>query len=146
MSANDSVLGSLIYRAIGEPEYWHQYSVEALVKLVTDEYSLDAPDILAQLKLGKELIGKLSEKETLVSAVMTVLDDARYGLLLVDENFNAIYHNTIIQAHLGYLLDSENTHKIDAQLRDQIIKATADLNDAQGSELTRLNVWWWWAC
>lgn len=139
MSENDSIFGSLIFRAIGEPEYWQKNSVEALVKLITDEYDLDDPDSIAQIKMGKELVGKLSEKEEIVSAVMTVLEDARYGLLLVNHEFTAIYHNRIVKKYLNHLVDNTNPTSVNENLRFLIKKHTDKLNGVTDSGLTRLD-------
>lgn len=139
MSENDSIFGSVIYRAIGEPEYWQNNSVEALVKLLTEEYHLDDPDSIAQVKMGKELVGKLSEKDAIGSAVMTVLDDARYGLLLVNHEHTAIYHNRTLNKYLKYLVDESNQTSVSTQLRLLIENHIDKLNGVANSELTRLD-------
>ncbi|MBX2848808.1 MAG: alpha/beta fold hydrolase [Acidiferrobacterales bacterium] len=140
MSENDSIFGSLIYQAIGEPEYWHKNSVEALVKLLTDGYRLDDPDKIAQIRMGKELVGKLSEKEVVTSAVMTVLDDASYGLLLIDKNYQVIYHNRTLKKYLRTLFDPKSLKKISQQLKDQVKEKEALLLGDGNSNLIRLEL------
>ena len=135
----NSVFGSLIYRAIGEPEYWHKNSVAALVKLLSDEYGVDRQESHAQLELGKELVSKLSEKESLVSAVMTVVDTAPYGLLIVDQNLKTMYHNKKIDSRLDYLLDTNDQSYVNEELRDLIAEQVTLFENSPNNELIRLN-------
>ena len=133
------MFGSLIYRAIGEPEYWHKNSVAALVKLLSDEYGVDGQESHAQLELGKELVSKLSEKESLVSAVMTVVDTAPYGLLIVDQNLKTMYHNKKIDNRLDYLLDTNDQSYVNEELRDLIAEQVTLFGNSPNNELIRLN-------
>jgi len=139
MSDNDSLFGAIIYRAIGEPEYWQKNSVEGLVKLLTEEYNMDGPNSLAQIRLGKELVGKLSEKQSLVSAVMSILDGARYGLLIVDNEFQAIYHNDKIEENLSDLLSKNQPHTLIKPLIDLVEKSVESGKSTNSSELIRLD-------
>lgn len=103
-SENQSLFSSLIYRAIGEPEHWQQSSLEPILKLLSSEMSLDASDSMEQIEVGKDLVDRLTEKETLVTAVMSVLDGARYGLLIIDQEYKRIYHNDKLQDHIDKFL------------------------------------------
>lgn len=103
-SENQSLFSSLIYRAIGEPEYWQQSSLDPILKLLSSEMSLDASDSMEQIAVGKDLVDRLTEKETLVTAVMSVLDGARYGLLIVDQEYKRIYHNDKLRDHIDLFL------------------------------------------
>jgi len=139
MSDNDSLFSAIIYRAIGEPEYWQKNSVEGLVQLLTEEYRMDGPNSLAQIRLGKELVGKLSEKQSLVSAVMSVLDGARYGLMIVDHDFQAIYHNDKVEDNLSDLLSESQPHRLQQSLVDLIEQSIKSDKSNTSSELIRLD-------
>lgn len=137
MSENDSIFGSLIYRAIGEPEYWVKNSIEPLLKLFTDGYGLDGPDRLAQVQIGKNLLGKLSEKDTLVSAITSIFDEAKYGFLIIDHSFKAIYHNRKAEPHLSYLIEPEKNNAIRKELSELICEQSK--SRTINSEMIRLD-------
>lgn len=139
MPENNFLLSSLIYRAIGEPEKWQQSSIEPLIRMMTDKFNLDDPENLVQIRMGKELVGQLSEKESLDSAIMNIIDGSRYGFLITDQNFKMIYHSEKINEHLDQLLDNECKAFVNRALCESIDTKTKDDDSDNHGELVRLD-------
>jgi len=139
MSESKSLLSSLIYRAIGEPEKWQQSSIEPLIKILTDKYDLDDPENLVQIRMGKKLVGQLSERDSLDSAVINVIDGARHGFLITDQNLKVIYYSEKISKYLDELLDDERNGFINKLLCKAIRKKTLADGLIEDGELIRLD-------
>ena len=138
LSENLSIFGTVIYRAIGDPSYWQRNSIQPLLELLSQQYGMDDPESLAHINTGKDLLNQLNTKETLVSAVMSVLDDARYGLLIVDEQFNEIYHNHKLAPMLGHFKSDESSKQLNTELSDLIQAALDEQPEVQDSGIRRL--------
>lgn len=90
----DSHFSSLIYRIIGKPERWHDdYIVDMMQQYLDQSGAVQDPSNTAELAAGDQIISSLQQGNVALNAFNTLLDKSRFQLIILDEQYNPLYHN-----------------------------------------------------
>lgn len=101
---SNSSFSSLIYRIIGKPERWHdEYIVDMMQQYLNEADNLDDPDNLMELAAGDQILSRLQQGNVALAAFNTLLDKSRFKMIILDDEFRPIYHNSRADELLTYL-------------------------------------------
>ncbi|RBP48774.1 alpha/beta fold hydrolase [Arenicella xantha] len=115
---SNSSFSSLIYRIIGKPERWHDdYIVDIMQQYLDEADTLDDPDNLMELAAGDQILSKINQGNVALNAFNTLLDKSRFQMIILDDEFNLVYHNRNASALLDYLCEPNAPESIKADLK-----------------------------
>jgi len=118
---SNASFSSLIYRIIGKPERWHDdYIVKMMQQYLDEEDSFDDPMNLTELAAGDQIISKIRQGNVALTAFNTLLDKSRFQMIVLDGQFNVVYHNRIAKKLFLYLQDPERPAALKPRLEKQI--------------------------
>jgi DNA-binding CsgD family transcriptional regulator/pimeloyl-ACP methyl ester carboxylesterase len=126
---SNSSFSSLIYRIIGKPERWHDdYIVDMMQQYLNEAEDFDDPDNLMELAAGDQILSRLQQGNVALAAFNTLLDKSRFKMIILDDDFRPIYHNSRADQLLNYLqLDSDT-------LREDLAALIAELPRSESQE------------
>ncbi len=131
---SDSNFSSLIYRIIGKPERWHDdYIVEMMQQYLDQADAVDDPLNLLELAAGEQILSRLSQGNVAINAFNSLLDKSRFQMIILDDQFTPLYHNTIANNLYKYIQNPNKPNSLKIELLEQIKKVP----DSQ--ELNHLN-------
>ena len=99
---------NLVFRIIGKPEAWHHEYLDVMHKVLDEAESIDDPDNISELEFGDQIINRLRESNDTLAAFNSLLDKSRFKIIILDEDYHPIYHNTNAQTLIKKLSNANN--------------------------------------
>lgn len=93
MELDDSRFSSLIYRIIGKPGLWHHEYIDEMNKVLDENDIADHAGYASELKLGEQILNKISNTNEAMQAFGALLDKSRFKMIILDHDLNMVYHN-----------------------------------------------------
>ena len=106
---DNSLFSILVYRLIGKPEAWHQDYIDVMNEVLDETDSFEVPDKFLELEIGDQILNKLSHRNKTFAAFSALLNKSRFKMIILDENFEPVYHNQNAASLFQYLLDVKDT-------------------------------------
>lgn len=91
---DNSRFSSLVFRIIGKPERWHEDYIDIMHQVLDETESFEDPANFAELAVGDKILSRLSNTNEALKALNTLLDNSRFKIIILDDSFNIIYHNS----------------------------------------------------
>jgi len=94
----NSNFSTLIYRIIGKPDRWHEDYIDMMHQVLDETDSFDDPKNFSELAVGEQILSRISDPNDALIAFGSLLDRSRFKMIILDDHFAPIYHNSNAKA------------------------------------------------
>ena len=94
----NSNFSTLIYRIIGKPDRWHEDYIDMMHQVLDETDSFDDPENFSELAVGEQILSRISNPNDALIAFGSLLDRSRFKMIILDDHFVPIYHNSNAKA------------------------------------------------
>jgi len=135
MGLDNSRFSSLVYRIIGKPDRWHHDYIDIMHQVLDETDAIDAPENLNELKIGDQILNRISNTNEAMLAFGTLLDKSRFKMIILDDSLNMVYHNENAKLLRTHLQHPKNSNKLCAHAFNKVSQAALQNKDLfqQGS-------------
>ncbi len=130
MGYDNTRFSNLVYKIIGTPERWHSDYIDVMNQVLDDSAHIDDPKNVTELKIGDQILNRISNTNEAMMAFGSLLDNGRFKMVILDSTYRVIYHNKTADHLLNYLL----VNKTSNQLKPSVMKKL-ELTAKQNQEL-----------
>lgn len=118
----DLLFNGMTYRFVSEPDKFRQ-TPEDIHAFLDFKGPKNIEKRISKIESTKKIIDQIKDRNGAFSAFEAFLEQNPYGLILLDDDLNLIYHNQKASSVIDQLFNSDNPKKLHARLKNQIKQA-----------------------
>jgi len=126
-SVDDLLFSGLLYHIINEPEDIRNTSLP--FDIIQSNNSLDKKTKIESIETAIRTVDRIKDRDWAYSALEAFLEDSRYNLIFVNNDFHHIYHNQKSDKIVDYLFDIKKPKKIKTKFIKLISNAKKEHRD-----------------
>jgi len=119
----NSRFSNLVYRIIGKPEINHDEYSDIMHNALDEISSFHDPNHFSELAIGDQILSRIETSNEAFRAFSTLLDNSRFKIIILDEDFSPIYNNKNSQNLYNSIISTKDDNCLKASLLKAIHSA-----------------------